>query len=54
LKGRYFWNKRTEVGLRKGIECFQQAIEQDPNYALAYAGLADSHHYGQLEIRATG
>jgi TolB-like protein/DNA-binding winged helix-turn-helix (wHTH) protein/Flp pilus assembly protein TadD len=43
LKGRYFWNKRTEVGLRKGIECFQQAIEQDPNYALAYAGLADSY-----------
>jgi TolB-like protein/DNA-binding winged helix-turn-helix (wHTH) protein/Flp pilus assembly protein TadD len=43
LKGRYFWNKRTEVGLRKGIEYFQQAIEQDPNYALAYAGLADSY-----------
>jgi tetratricopeptide (TPR) repeat protein len=43
LKGRYFWNKRTEAGLRKGIECFQQAIERDPNYALAYAGLADSY-----------
>lgn len=43
LKGRYFWNKRTETGLRKGIEYFQQAIEQDPNYALAYAGLADSY-----------
>jgi len=43
LKGRYFWNKRTEAGLRKGIEFFQQAIEQDPNYALAYAGLADSY-----------
>ncbi len=43
VKGRYFWNKRTEVGLRKGIEYFHQAIEQDPNYALAYAGLADSY-----------
>ncbi len=43
LKGLYFWNKRTEAGLRKGIDCFQQAIEQDPNYALAYAGLADSY-----------
>jgi tetratricopeptide (TPR) repeat protein len=43
LKGRYFWNKRTEDDLRKGIECFQQAIDQDPNYALAYAGLADSY-----------
>jgi TolB-like protein/DNA-binding winged helix-turn-helix (wHTH) protein/Tfp pilus assembly protein PilF len=43
LKGRYFWNKRTEAGLRKGIEFFQQAIDQDPNYAVAYAGLADSY-----------
>ncbi len=41
LKGRYFWNKRTEEGLKKGIEYFQQAIEKDPNYAPAYAGLAD-------------
>ena len=42
LKGRYFWNKRTEDGLKKGIEYFEQAIAVDPNYALAYAGLADS------------
>jgi len=42
LKGRYYWNKRTEEGFRRGIEYFQQAIEKDPNYALAYAGLADS------------
>jgi TolB-like protein/DNA-binding winged helix-turn-helix (wHTH) protein/Tfp pilus assembly protein PilF len=42
LKGRYYWNKRTKAGLQKGIEYFQKAIEQDPNYALAYAGLADS------------
>jgi TolB-like protein/Tfp pilus assembly protein PilF len=43
LKGRYFWNTRTEEGLRKGIEYFRQAIERDTNYALAYAGLADSY-----------
>jgi TolB-like protein/DNA-binding winged helix-turn-helix (wHTH) protein/tetratricopeptide (TPR) repeat protein len=41
-KGRFFWNKRTEEGLRKAIEYFGQAIEKDPGYALAYAGLADS------------
>jgi serine/threonine protein kinase/tetratricopeptide (TPR) repeat protein len=43
LKGRYHWNRRTEEDLRKGIEYFEQAIALDPNYALAYAGLADSH-----------
>jgi TolB-like protein/Tfp pilus assembly protein PilF len=43
LKGRYYWNLRTEEGLKKGIEYFQQAIEKDPGYALAYAGLADSY-----------
>lgn len=43
LRGRYYWNKRTEAGLRKGIEYFQKAIEQDPNYALPYSGLADSY-----------
>ncbi|MEK6325766.1 MAG: protein kinase [Acidobacteriota bacterium] len=43
LKGRYYWNKRTEEGLRKGIEYFNQAIEKEPNYALAYSGLADCH-----------
>jgi DNA-binding SARP family transcriptional activator len=43
LRGHYFWNKRTEDGLRKGIEHFRQAIELDPCYALAYAGLADSY-----------
>jgi serine/threonine protein kinase/Tfp pilus assembly protein PilF len=42
LKGRYFWNLRTEESLKKSIDCFNQAIEKDPNYALAYAGLADS------------
>jgi serine/threonine protein kinase/Flp pilus assembly protein TadD len=45
LKGRYYNNKRTEEWIRKGIEHFQQAIELDPNYALAYAGLADSYAF---------
>ena len=43
LKGRFFWNKRTPENLRKAIDYFQQAIEKDPAYALAYAGLADAH-----------
>ena len=43
LKGRFFWNKRTAADLRKSIEYFNQAIAKDPNYALAYAGLADSY-----------
>jgi TolB-like protein len=42
LKGRYQWNKRTAEGMGKGMEHFQQAIERDPLYAAAYAGLADS------------
>ena len=43
LKGRYFWNKRTPQNLEKAINFFQQAIDLDPNYALAYAGLGDAH-----------
>lgn len=43
LKGRYFWNRRTEQSLKKSVEYFDQAIEKDPAYALAYAGLADSY-----------
>ena len=43
LKGLYFWNKRTAEGMKKGMESFQQAIENDPTYALAYCGLADSY-----------
>jgi TolB-like protein/Flp pilus assembly protein TadD len=43
LKGRYFWNKRTGPDLRKAIDYFKQAIDKDPKYALAYAGLADSY-----------
>lgn len=43
LKGRYHWNKRTDADFRKAIEYFQSAVELDPDYALAWAGLADSH-----------
>jgi serine/threonine protein kinase/tetratricopeptide (TPR) repeat protein len=44
LKGRYHWNKRTQEGITKGIEFFENAIALDPNYALAYAGLADCYN----------
>jgi len=43
LKGRYYWNKRTEEALKKGLQYFNLAIGQDPGYALAYAGVADSY-----------
>ncbi len=55
LKGRYFWNKRTAGGLKVAMAYFKQAIEEDPSYAPAYAGLADSYNllgdweYGALE-----
>jgi tetratricopeptide (TPR) repeat protein len=42
LEGRFFWNKRTAVDLRKSIEYFNQAIGKDPNYSLAYAALAQA------------
>ena len=57
LKGRFFWNKRTADGMKKAIDYFNQAIEKDPNYAQAYAGLADSYalagdwQYGVLTPR---
>jgi TolB-like protein/Tfp pilus assembly protein PilF len=43
LKGRFYWNKRTVEANNKGIEYFKQAIEKDPSFALAYAGLADCY-----------
>jgi TolB-like protein/Tfp pilus assembly protein PilF len=43
LKGRYFWNRRTGPNLQKAVGYFEQAIEKDPKYALAYSGLADCH-----------
>ncbi|MGA9767776.1 MAG: winged helix-turn-helix domain-containing protein [Blastocatellia bacterium] len=42
-RGIFFWNKRTEDGLTRGIEYFKQAIEKDPDYALAWAGMADAY-----------
>lgn len=43
LKGRFFWNKRSPEGLRRSAEYFQQAVDKDPTYARAYAGLADAY-----------
>ena len=43
LQGRFFWNKRTEEGQKKSIEFFEKSVALDPNYALAYAGMADAY-----------
>src|SRR5262249_22557677 len=43
LKGRYEWIKRSQGGLKKAADYFQQAINADPNYALAYAGLGSAY-----------
>ena len=43
LKGRFFWNKRTIEDFRKAIGFFEEAIQKDPNYAMAHSGLADSY-----------
>jgi serine/threonine protein kinase/tetratricopeptide (TPR) repeat protein len=43
LKGRYLWNKRTEADINKAIEYYKQSVEQDPNYARAYVGLAEAY-----------
>jgi len=43
LKGRFYWNKRTEEGMKKSLDYYQQAIQTDPNFALAYSGLADTY-----------
>lgn len=43
LKGRYYWNKRSPVAFTKAMHYFEQAIEKDPRYSLAYSGLADCH-----------
>ena len=42
LKGRYFWNQRSEKALRKAIVCFETAMREKPGFALPYSGLADS------------
>jgi len=43
LKGRYFWNKRTADGLKAAVAYFNQAVDEDPSYAQAYSGLADTY-----------
>jgi serine/threonine-protein kinase len=53
LKGRFYWNKRAQEAMRQSLDYFQQAIEIDPNYALAYAGLADSYTFlGDVAVTA--
>jgi eukaryotic-like serine/threonine-protein kinase len=55
LQGRYYWNKRTEDGLRKSVHFFQNALDVDPGYSLVYAGLADSYDImGAYRILAPG
>jgi eukaryotic-like serine/threonine-protein kinase len=43
LKGRFWWNRRTQADIAQGVRYFEQAIAEDPDYALAYSGLADSY-----------
>lgn len=45
LQGRYAWDQRTAASLNEGIGCFKKAIEKDPNYALAYSGIADCYTF---------
>jgi len=55
LRGRFYWNKRSPEGMKKGGEYFQLAIQTDPGYALAYAGIADSFALmGTYHIMAPG
>ncbi|HEU4511138.1 MAG TPA: protein kinase [Pyrinomonadaceae bacterium] len=52
LRGRYYWNSYTEVGLAKSLECYKKAIKLDPDYALAYTGIADYYNWlGVFGIR---
>ena len=43
LRGRHFWYRRTEEGMRKSIECFEEALRYDPSFAAAYDGISDAH-----------
>src|ERR1019366_9698012 len=53
VKGRYYWNKRTGADIKTAISYFNQAIDKDPGYALAYSGLADAYvvisSYGDID-----
>jgi adenylate cyclase len=48
LRGRYYWNQRTPAGMKESIAYFQQAIATDPNFALAYSGLADAYNISNI------
>ena len=48
LRGRYYLNQRTPAGVEKSVEFLQQAVEKDPNFALAYAGLADAFNFTNI------
>jgi TolB-like protein len=51
LQGRYHWNKRSPEGAQKAVDYFQQAIDKDPTYALAYAGMADAYtHFSFFNV----
>jgi serine/threonine protein kinase/Tfp pilus assembly protein PilF len=53
LKGRYYWNRRTGEGLKKAVDYFQKAVELDPTYARAYAGLADCYSlFSRYDVRS--
>lgn len=58
LKGRFYWNERTEDGTKKATRYFEEALESDPNFAMAYTGLADCYlilgDYGWLEPAKAG
>jgi TolB-like protein/Flp pilus assembly protein TadD len=43
VRGRYFWNQRTREGIEKALECYREAVEKDPDFALAHAGLAECY-----------
>ena len=48
LKGRFYWNQRTPVAIKKSIELFREATVKDPNFALAYSGLADAYNISNI------
>ncbi len=48
LKGRFYWNQRTPAGVKESIGYFKQATAKDPDFALAYAGLADAYNFGNI------
>ena len=52
LQGRFYWNRRNEGALERGVECFEQALAIDPDFTLASVGLADSHNiFGFYSLR---